>query len=379
MKAVSVEQPFAHLITKGEKTIEVHPWKTDHRGDLLICSSKLPAYSTEEMEELEEDWGCEFLYGYALCVVNLVEVRGAREEDEEAACLEGIDPDAYSWVFENLRPVIPFPVKTQQGLFDVDEKLIKLPPFQIGDSAVVKDGILDPDFEEPIGGWQGRVKEIIVTEEDEFLIGLEWDSITLKGMPPSLFERSEEKGLEWTEMYLDVSELEPTQPRDTEEEALKTKQELSEKYESLLDQKMDEQEERIFDILEIEDEEDEDEVEVNDENLKKYLDYLKQNIESPCRLTGREDFPWEEYYVLGPGSKKEYEKLKKSQPSYTDEFELVEFDDEVDLDDGILVNVRRISDKKRFSLPLADLEVTDRKSRNSELLDDYSFWFVNYR
>jgi hypothetical protein len=40
------------------------------------------------------------------------------------------------------------------------------------------------------------------------------------------------------------------------------------------------------------------------------MDYLKRNIEFPCQLTGIEDFPWEEYYVFGPGSKKEYEKLK---------------------------------------------------------------------
>jgi hypothetical protein len=38
-----------------------------------------------------------------------------------------------------------------------------------------------------------------------------------------------------------------------------------------------------------------------------------------------------------------------------------------------------ISDKKKFVLPLADLKSTDRKSKNYQLLDDYSVWFVNNR
>jgi hypothetical protein len=44
-----------------------------------------------------------------------------------------------------------------------------------------------------------------------------------------------------------------------------------------------------------------------------------------------------------------------------------------------MVNVRRVSDKKTFVLPLADLKATDKKSQNYELLDDYSTWFVNYQ
>jgi hypothetical protein len=91
-----------------------------------------------------------------------------------------------------------------------------------------------------------------------------------------------------------------------------------------------------------------------------------------------EDFPWEEHYVFGFGSKAEYERLKKTQPSYTDTFELLSLD-EIDEDYGILAHVKRVSDKKEFTLPLADLESTDEGTRNYQLLDDYSYWFVNYR
>ncbi len=135
--------------------------------------------------------------------------------------------------------------------------------------------------------------------------------------------------------------------------------------------KLDKQDKRIEKILGRHD------VEVSEEASLKYMDYLKKNLEFPCKLTGIGDFPWEEYYVFGPGSKKEYEKLKKKQPSYTDEYELISFEDELDGNNGILVNVQRISDKKTFMLPLADLKAVNKKSANYQFLDDYSVWNVN--
>ena len=114
-------------------------------------------------------------------------------------------------------------------------------------------------------------------------------------------------------------------------------------------------------------------LDVTRKTLSTYLAYLKNHIEVPCQLTGIEDFEWEEAYVFGFGSKKEYEKLKKTQPSYTDKFNLIDFIDDIDDEyGGIFVNVQRLSDKRQFILPLADLKSTDKKSKNYQLLDDYS-------
>ena len=118
---------------------------------------------------------------------------------------------------------------------------------------------------------------------------------------------------------------------------------------------------------------------VDAETLARYLDHLTQHLELPCQLTGIEDFAWEEYYVIGPGSQKEHERLRTTRPSYMDTYNLRSFDDDVDLNSGIFVNVQRVSDKKKFFLPLADLEATEQKSKNYELLDDYVTWFVNWR
>jgi len=138
------------------------------------------------------------------------------------------------------------------------------------------------------------------------------------------------------------------------------------------DDEFDEHERRVAAILGQTD------LEVTGKTVKQYLDYLKPQLELPCRLTGIEDFPWEERYVFGFGDEKEYERLKKTQPSYTDTFELLRFA-AATANDGVLVEVERVSDKKKFTLPLADLEAVDEKSKNHQLLDDYAVWFVNYR
>ncbi len=121
---------------------------------------------------------------------------------------------------------------------------------------------------------------------------------------------------------------------------------------------------------------------VNANTLATYRDYLEPNLESPCLVTGIEDlgcFGWEEYYTFGPGSKKEHERLKKTRPSYMDTYELLGFKDRVqDEFSGLLVNVQRTSDKKKFTLPLADLKATSKNSKNYQLLDDYSVWLVNW-
>ena len=54
------------------------------------------------------------------------------------------------------------------------------------------------------------------------------------------------------------------------------------------------------------------------------------------------------------------------------------FDDQIEDMEGLMVRVKRKSDRKRFVIPLAELKAMDKKSLNYRLLDDYSIWFVNY-
>ena len=115
------------------------------------------------------------------------------------------------------------------------------------------------------------------------------------------------------------------------------------------------------------------------ETLEHYKSFLEEKLIFPISLTGVEDFDWEEYYLLGPGDKREYERLKKTQASYTDVFIMNKISPNIDEHYGLFANVTRPADKKKFELPLADLKAIDKKSDDYLLLHDYSVWFINYQ
>ena len=121
-----------------------------------------------------------------------------------------------------------------------------------------------------------------------------------------------------------------------------------------------------------------------DKAVDKVLAHLKENLKLPCVVSGTEDFNWEERYVIGGWSPREYRELKKTQPSYVDRYELIAIDrtgksEWMLFSEDIGAHVRRIRDGKEFVLGLCELKVIDRRSENYRLLDDYASWFVNCR
>jgi hypothetical protein len=118
--------------------------------------------------------------------------------------------------------------------------------------------------------------------------------------------------------------------------------------------------------------------EVTETNLLKYREYLLQHLDRKTVLTGREDFPWEEFYVLGPGDKEKYENLKKTRPSYTDEYRLIDISASVTDEDDLLAKVKRLSDGRSFEMGLSWLTTKVEKGPDYQLLDDFATWQVNW-
>ena len=109
MKALSIREPWGTLILEGKKPIETRVWKTDYRGDLLLCASQKPK---------------SIISGFAFAVVNLYDIQPMVEKHEsKAQCL--VYPGAYSWFLKDIRPIKFFPVKGQLKLFNVDDKYIQ--------------------------------------------------------------------------------------------------------------------------------------------------------------------------------------------------------------------------------------------------------------
>lgn len=117
--------------------------------------------------------------------------------------------------------------------------------------------------------------------------------------------------------------------------------------------------------------------EVTEENLLKYRQYILDHLDKKSVLTGREDFPWEEKYVIGPGSRSEYEKLKQTNPSYTDEYQLIDIGEETEEND-LIAKVRCLSDGKSFEIGLSWLSPKNEKINEYQLLDDFATWVVNW-
>ena len=114
MKAISIQQPWAHMILTDEKQYEYRSWSTDHRGDLLVCSSANPKIEGT-------------IPGHALCVVEITDVIAVNRRNYQQVGLD--EPPArgeklFAWKIENVRVVEPFPVKGKLHLYEVpDEKI----------------------------------------------------------------------------------------------------------------------------------------------------------------------------------------------------------------------------------------------------------------
>lgn len=118
--------------------------------------------------------------------------------------------------------------------------------------------------------------------------------------------------------------------------------------------------------------------EVSRESLLIYRTYLLQRLDQAAIMTGREDFLWEEFYLFGPGDKREYDQLKKKRASYTDEFKLIDILKKNVEDRDLLARVKRLSDGKTFDIGLSWLTANEKKSGAYQLLDDFATWVVNW-
>jgi hypothetical protein len=235
---------------------------------------------------------------------------------------------------------IRHPKKTQSALQNPTTNL------KIGDCIVVKPGVKDPDYGIDIGGWQGRVTEIEFHQSGEVTIIFQWDSLSLKSMPASAIRRSEEKGLDWTTMGLYPEEVEPAEPRDTQDDVDALIEELS--AEHAWDY-LGEQGQCIQQVLLGVDE---------DDDLKAFeawQEYLEGHLKLPF------DAFISEYQERGP--------LQSG-----DQVKVVGFEGVEDLY-GVLVNIK--AGRNSYVIPLCDLKAVNEKFANFTLTDDYAVWFAN--
>jgi hypothetical protein len=224
----------------------------------------------------------------------------------------------------------------------------KVEKIKIGDSVVVKDGIMCPDMESfSIAGWQGRVLEISDDGEEGTSVEFELDSITLRTLTEDYIRDSEEKGLDWTGMVLLIDEVELSKPRDTEDDVESVVEELSSLHAWDF---LGEQGVRIASALKGIDPDD------DYACMKAWGRYLKKVLVFPFDARISEDDEEEGPLKIG-------------------DLISVRGIDIVDDLYGVIVNVT--FGKRKYDHPLCNIEALDKKSPNYQNVYDYVVWFAN--
>ena len=130
MKALTICQPYAELICRGEKRVENRTWPTMYRGPILIHAGKSRAWL-----DAGPDVGSEANYGipvsamaFGAVVATAQLVNCVRAEAIHSGKYDDIYPWAkdhyhvngpWCWILDNVKRVDPVPYRGAQGLFDI--------------------------------------------------------------------------------------------------------------------------------------------------------------------------------------------------------------------------------------------------------------------
>ncbi len=215
--------------------------------------------------------------------------------------------------------------------------------FQVGEAVVVKPGIKEEDTGLDMSGWQGRISE--VDEENEIIV-VDWDSITLRQMPASYIELCEEEGFGWTQYYLVPGDIQSAAARDTPRDVKQAIEELGEAHAW---EWLGEEGKAIQAVLKNVDPDD------DFAAMEAWAKHLGKTLKFP--------FPAEvsEFQEGGPlrsGDKVTVRKINMVDETY-----------------GVIVDVQGKRGVLQF--PLCDLTAVDENSINAEHVGLYATWFAN--
>lgn len=129
MKALTICQPYAHLIIQGRKTCENRTWPTNYRGLMYIHAGKSRQWMDEEDGvDLESGVRVDAMaFGAVVGIAQLVACIHkdskllpewtSKMTEEQRHHVNG----PYCWIFDKINAIGPWPWKGAQGLFDIND------------------------------------------------------------------------------------------------------------------------------------------------------------------------------------------------------------------------------------------------------------------
>jgi activating signal cointegrator 1 len=131
-KALTIAQPYAHLISAGAKRVENRTWMTGYRGPLYIHAGKSRDWLTLDREDkVDTAYNIavdRMAFGAIVALATLVDcVHIDRVAQPHVAAkypwLEDHEHTSgpWCWILDKVAPIGPWPWRGAQGLFNVDE------------------------------------------------------------------------------------------------------------------------------------------------------------------------------------------------------------------------------------------------------------------
>ena len=114
MRAITIRQPWAELIVRGEKDVENRSWRTHHRGPLLIHAGARGHWKSFAEHGVPDD-------AERSAIIGVVEVVDCTQERTSAWHEEG----SWGWYLAGARRFRePIPMKGRRGLFEVPDRKV---------------------------------------------------------------------------------------------------------------------------------------------------------------------------------------------------------------------------------------------------------------
>ncbi|HZJ54590.1 MAG TPA: ASCH domain-containing protein [Myxococcaceae bacterium] len=114
MRAITIHQPWAELIVRGDKDVENRSWRTRHRGPLLIHAG------ARADRERFQDYGVPD-DARRSAIIGVVEVVDCTLERTSA----WHEPGSWGWYLTRAKRFRrPIPMKGRRGLFEVPDRKV---------------------------------------------------------------------------------------------------------------------------------------------------------------------------------------------------------------------------------------------------------------
>ena len=126
MKALTIKQPFATLIAKGDKHYEFRSWKTNYRGEILIHAGKsVEEKYIKKYSCLGYDFPTSRIVAKAK-LVDCIALVGNKNKEiiDEDPFIYGNEPDrvGYAWVLSDIEEIhSDKEIKGKLSIWDIDK------------------------------------------------------------------------------------------------------------------------------------------------------------------------------------------------------------------------------------------------------------------